>query len=119
MLSWLTCCSHRVGGRADRQLLVHPEHFVVVCLVVVRFPQHAITCGRPPLKIQIIVLRRPHEPLRSRQTGVTLRISVASWWQSPHFPCNTFPSMQHNFPTRGPVDVIAYRACAGTQQAHC
>ena len=95
MLSWLTCCSRRVGCRADRHLLVHPEGFIIVCLVVIRLPQHAIACGRPPLEVSIIVLRRSHEPLHDKQRGITLRISVASWWRNANssatfsLPCST------------------------------
>ena len=66
MLSQLTCCSRWVDCRADRHVLIHPEDFIVVRLVVICFPQHAITRGRPPLEVSIIVLCRPHQPLHNK-----------------------------------------------------
>ena len=95
MLSWLTGCSRRVGCRADRHLLVHPKDLIVIRLVVVRLPQHAIARWRPPLEVSIIVLRRSHEPLHNKQRGITLRVSVASWWRNANFFCNILPAVQH------------------------
>ena len=94
MLNRLTCCSRRVGCRADRHLLVHPEDLIVIRLVVVRLPQHAIARGRPPLEVSIIVLRRPHEPLHNKLQLIYLCGQLVAAFLN--FTSNILPAVQDN-----------------------
>ncbi len=81
-------CSCWVRCRGQGNLIFHPEDLIVVCLVLVLLAQHAIACWRPPLKVSVVVLCRPHQPLQNTHPSGHAHVAENTSWCCKLVICN-------------------------------